>query len=155
MKFTTKLAGLFLAGAVLAPQANAAVGASGCGLGSVIMPSNSMVSQFMALTTNSYTGTQFFGITSGTSNCSTSGLVMNDKEQMYFAETNFENIKAEMAQGKGENLNAFAQILGCSDTQSFSQSTQKNYSKIIPSAQTTSHEMLEGVKALNLCGQNS
>src|SRR5512137_902647 len=44
-------------------------GAAGCGLGSMAFNKQPGIFQILAATTNSLTGTQTFGITSGTSNC--------------------------------------------------------------------------------------
>ncbi|MBI3557224.1 MAG: DUF3015 family protein, partial [Deltaproteobacteria bacterium] len=88
---------------------------AGCGLGSLIIKKNTVMSQTMASTTNGSFGSQFFGITSGTSNCNPSGFALVEKEQIFYTESNYQHLKVEMAKGEGENLLAFAQVLGCSD----------------------------------------
>ena len=61
-----------------------AAGDAGCGLGSMIITKNTKVMQVLAATTNGTSGSQTFGITFGTSNCSANGLVQNDKQIQYF-----------------------------------------------------------------------
>ncbi|MGZ5280029.1 MAG: DUF3015 family protein, partial [Pseudobdellovibrionaceae bacterium] len=80
-------------------------GDAGCGLGSVIIQKNSKLLQLLAMTTNHSLFTQPLGITSGTSGCSSSGIVMNDKQMEYFVEVNHRDLSREMAQGQGEKLN--------------------------------------------------
>jgi hypothetical protein len=129
---------LFVSGAALA-------GDAGCGLGSMIITKNTKISQTLALTTNGSFLTQLFGITSGTSGCSASGWVMNNKEAVQYAETNFQNLKVDMARGSGESLAALTQIVGCAATQSESvgQVTRDSFSKIVTSEDITAVDMLQ------------
>ena len=53
---------------------------AGCGLGSIVISSDGFV-QIFAATTNGSTANQTFGITSGTSNCTKSGVILASKEQ--------------------------------------------------------------------------
>jgi hypothetical protein len=78
---------LMVAVLLLGSQAFAA-GDAGCGLGSLIISKNSKALQIFAITTNWSFLSQPLGITSGTSNCSASSIVMNDKEIQYFVEVN-------------------------------------------------------------------
>jgi hypothetical protein len=129
---------------------SAFAGDAGCGLGSVVISKNSKLLQLFAMTTNGTFLSQAFGITSGTSNCSSSGLVMNDKQMQYFVEVNQEDLSREMAQGHGDKLATLALLNGCADTGSqkaFANFTQQSYSKIIPSASVTSMEMVSNLKA--------
>ena len=59
-------------------------GDAGCGLGGMLIKSNTKLMQLFAVTTNGTLGSQTFGITFGTSGCSASGLVQNDKQIQYF-----------------------------------------------------------------------
>src|SRR3954469_2639303 len=69
------------------PRYGAWYGMAGCGLGSLIFgPVNSPGAQILAATTNSTFGSQTFGITSGTSNCVSGGVVALDRQQTAFAE---------------------------------------------------------------------
>src|SRR5262245_21507042 len=57
-------------------------GMSGCGLGSILFGTDqNKVMQILAATSNGCFGSQTFGITSGTSNCVSGGVVKAEKEQ--------------------------------------------------------------------------
>ena len=90
-----------------------AAGDAGCGLGSVVISKNSKGLQLIALTTNVSISSQPLGITSGTSNCSSSGIVSNDKEIEYYVEVNKSELLKDMAKGDGESLDTFASLYGC------------------------------------------
>ncbi len=119
---------------------------SGCGLGGLAIQRNTKLSQLVSMTLNYSTLTQFFGITSGTSNCSANGIVFNDKEATVFAEANLPNLKIEMARGEGENLSAFAEILGCKSTSTFGAMTRRQYENIFPNADVTTENFLKSIR---------
>lgn len=126
-----------------------AAGDAGCGLGSLIISKNSKLLQLFALTTNGSFFSQGFGITSGTSGCSSSGLVQNDKQIQYFVEVNHDDLSREMAQGKGEKLNVLAQLHGCQTVEAqsaFAGMTQESFEKIVPSADVQPATMVENLK---------
>lgn len=121
---------------------------TGCGLGSVIWKENSIVSATFRATTNHSFSSQLFGITSGTSNCTKHSIVKREMAPQYYVDANFEMLKVEMAQGKGEYLDAFAATLGCPLTSQgeFNAATQANYEKIMSGK--TSSELLKEVKGV-------
>ena len=122
---------------------------AGCGLGSMLISKNSKLLQLFALTTNGSSASQAFGITSGTSGCSASGFVSNDKQIEYFVEVNQDDLSREMAQGSGEKLSVLAQLNGCSskDAQSaFAEMTQKSFEKIIPADSIQANELVQNLK---------
>ncbi len=89
---------------------------AGCGLGSILIaPSGSQTS---AATSNG-TGSQLFGVTSGTSNCKSPKEMAVITNQENFVSLNLGTLSKEMAQGSGESLAAFTETLGC-DQESFS-----------------------------------
>lgn len=125
-------------------------GDSGCGLGSVVIQKNSKGLQLLSMTTNATFFSQAFGITSGTSGCSSSGIVMNDKEVEYYVEINQSDLTREMAQGKGEKLNTLAILAGCNGERgkaAFAQFTKERFASIVPNAQVTSSIVVENLKA--------
>lgn len=86
-------------------------GTAGCGLGSQLMgPSGGQIS---AATTNGSFGSQTFGISFGTSNCLPSKELAVVLKQEQFLAANLNTLQKEMAQGSGETLSAFADLLGC------------------------------------------
>jgi hypothetical protein len=101
-------------------------GMAGCGLGSVIVGKDG--NQVIGATTNG-TGTQTFGISSGTSNCVTA----TDKTAKIknFIEANYESLITDMAKGNGESLTTLSSLYGCNKTK-FSQAVKTNYSVIAP-----------------------
>ncbi len=134
---------------LLLPAISWAAGDAGCGLGSVVMSKNSKLLQILAVTTNGTFLSQLFGITSGTSNCSASGLVQNDKEVQYFVEINQQDLSRQMAQGKGEKLEVLAQLNGCQSTASqneFMKVMQKSFGNIFTSENEKSAAVVENLK---------
>ena len=126
----------------------AGYGEGGCGLGSLIFGDDSGVVQIFASTTNGTSGNQTFGITSGTSNCDSKGIVLAKKEQEIFLGYNYESLLKEMAIGKGENLNTLAGLMGCSPEsyKKFGSFAKKNYSSIVKTGDTASDKMLSVIK---------
>jgi hypothetical protein len=125
-------------------------GMAGCGLGALVFGNNNTTGpQILAATTNGLFGSQTFGITSGTSNCASGGIIKAQREQAAFAEVNFQDLKRNMATGGGEFLTSFATLLGCEDAAKpeLAKMTQSKYESILPTEKTTPMEMLSGVKA--------
>lgn len=124
-------------------------GMAGCGLGSMAFEGkDSKGPQILAATTNGTFGTQTFGITSGTSNCTTDGMIKKSMAQQAFAEVNFEDLSQEMAKGHGEHLRAFAHLFGCSteSVDTFGSVVQQHYSDIFSSADVTPADLIQSVK---------
>lgn len=88
-------------------------GMAGCGLGSMVPVWKNDIGQILAATTNGSFSSQTFGITSGTSNCTTDGLVKREIAQEVFIASNEEPLELETTQGSGERIRAVASLLGC------------------------------------------
>lgn len=120
----------------------------GCGLGKIAWAGtkgqNKIVQQTLAATTNGTLGNQTFGITSGTSGCTNDGVVMDDQRVSVFASVNFENLKQDMAQGRGEHLSSLARLMEIPAEQqgAFFALTQEKHAVLFTSQATTSTEML-------------
>ncbi len=128
-----------------ASPAFAADSSSGCGLGWEVTQKQSLVSSAIRSTTNTFLPNTF-SMTFGTSGCTKHSIVKNESEQMYFVESNLEQLSLEMAKGDGEYLRSFAAMMGCTDSYSqFSTSVQKRYSEIFIDAATPGL-VLEGVR---------
>jgi hypothetical protein len=123
-------------------------GLAGCGLGSLVIKDDGKI-QILAATTNGTFGSQTFGITSGTSNCTSGGVVKAQREQAAFAEVNFQDLKRNMASGGGEFLTSFSSLLGCEEPAkpALAKMTQTKYEVILPTEKTTPMELLGAVKA--------
>jgi hypothetical protein len=135
----------------------ALAGDAGCGLGGMLIKSNTKLMQLFAVTTNGTLGSQTFGITFGTSGCSASGLVQNDKQIQYFVEVNQEDLMREMAEGRGEKLSTLAALNGCMSQEqitAFNSRAQSNFKTIVPASKTTAIDFVNNMKSsaiANVC----
>lgn len=100
---------------------------SGCGLGLELMGKDG--NQILSATTNGSSYTQLFGISSGTSGCTDSGALAQNKQVPAFIEMNKEALAIESARGQGETLAGLAQLMGC-QADAFGPAMKKNYDKI-------------------------
>jgi hypothetical protein len=149
-KFTILLLAVISAitfsGIAFANQSN-----TGCGLGSMIFSGKSgLISQTLAITTNNIFGSQTFGITTGTSNCSRfSGIVSNDQINKYVAD-NMDNLAKDIAKGNGEYLNTFAILLQVTELEraGFNARLQSNFSKIFTSDSVTHTQVLTNIETV-------
>ncbi len=109
-----------------------AVGSAGCGLGSIVFKENVWWKQVLAATTNGTSGSQTFGITTGTSNCSSSGSITRSQEQKNYVVVNFSSLQREAAQGNGATIDGLASVTGCpaNSYAEFASFVQANYSEI-------------------------
>ena len=99
---------------VLALSANVhAYDSTGCGIGSMAWRGQSgIIPQVLAVSTN-MSGTQLFGITTGTSGCDPNGRVSGGTGRMLlaFLENNMEQFALDASIGQGETLTTVAGIL--------------------------------------------
>jgi hypothetical protein len=124
----------------------ASLGASGCGVGHLIFPGkNDRVSQILSATTNGTLGNQTFGITTGTLDCNTTGLVIASRETEVYAQNNFDSIAKEMAVGTGEHLTTLASLMGY-DASQFASFGKAHYGQIFASENTSATDMLVALK---------
>lgn len=133
-----------------------------CGLGSKFFgKSKGIVSQLSEITTNQ-ASSENNSISSGTSGCKHNGTLINQslgkndrfeeakEEQDSYANVNFEELKMEMAMGKGEVLSGFANSFGCAKSSQleFIKMTHDSFSEIVPSQNTTPNEMVNKVREI-------
>lgn len=136
---------------LVGPTAFAAgYGDAGCGLGSMVMGTNPGFSQVFAVTTNGTSGTQTFGITSGTSNCVQGGAVSMEMRVPHYLEVNRFALAKEAARGGGETVSGLASIMGC-DSRTLGQALQRNYDDVFVKtnmeASAMERKILEGIEA--------
>lgn len=119
---------------------------TGCGLGSIVIKNqNTVVLQVLAVTTNGTTGSQTFGITSGTSHCDKpSNFVSNDKLNKFVSE-NMDELAMDISAGKGETLTTVAKLMNVEDTKSFSSKLQANFSNIYTTENVTSANVIDSI----------
>ena len=130
-----------LLSALAATPAFAASGKAntGCGLGTVMWAGradNSIMSQASQATTNGSFGTQTFGITSGTLECGTPAKVVQNERLNHFVRANMDDLAKDIAQGRGESLDTFAELLQVPVNQrpAFNARLQQNFDKVFTSS---------------------
>lgn len=140
-----RLALTALAVAALSQQALASgYGTAGCGLGSVILGDSKGIAQVFAATTNGTSGSQTFGITSGTSNCGGGGAAPT---LTAFIEANREALSNDIARGNGETLTNFTQLMGCKSSQGVGALLQKNFKQIFPNEKVSASQIENSIKS--------
>jgi len=123
---------------------------TGCGLGSMVIKDNSSaVMLALQSTTNGTSGNQTFGITSGTSGCKKTKLVMNERAEEFVA-SNMDILAKEIAVGHGESLNALAELLNVEDKVTFSAALQSNYNSIYTSQNVEMSDVLDNISTTSL-----
>ena len=134
---------LVVTGSAFAAQNNA-----GCGLGAVLMAGkadDSIVLQVLQATTNGTSANQTFGITSGTSNCQKPSKIVQNEKLNNFVQANMDNLAQDIAMGKGESLDTFAEMLGVAPGQkaAFNAKLQANFSKVFTSENVVLAEVID------------
>jgi hypothetical protein len=118
---------------------------TGCGLGSMIIKDDSSaVMLALQATTNGTSGNQTFGITSGTSGCKKTKLVLNERAAEFVA-SNMDILAKEMAAGHGESLDTLAELLKVEDKVAFNTALQANYNKIYSSESVEMADVLDNI----------
>ncbi|MBU0631778.1 DUF3015 domain-containing protein [bacterium] len=118
---------------------------TGCGLGSVIIQDNSSALMLaLQATTNGTSGNQTFGITSGTSGCKRTRLVMNERAEEFVA-SNMDQLAHEIAQGHGESVDTLAELLNVDNKASFASALQANYNRIYASQNAKMSDVLDNI----------
>lgn len=148
-----KVVSLAVAGGVLvaASVASAApYGSAGCGLGSLIFKDEPGAVQIFAATTNGTFGNQTFGITSGTLNCGSGIIKSSNDRATAFAAANMDSLSRDIAQGRGESLDAFAELLKVPADQrvAFGRKLQSNFDRIFPSSDVIATSVVETVQQI-------
>jgi hypothetical protein len=97
-------------------------------------------------TTNG-TGIQTFGITSGTSGCKKTKLVMNERAAEFVA-SNMDQLSREIAIGQGESVSTLAELLNVQDKAAFATALQANYNAIYSSDKADMATVLDNVSVI-------
>ncbi len=125
---------------------------AGCGFGAMIFKGKSgKVQLILAATTNGSFGSQTFGISSETLDCSADGVVKNDSRADVYAAVNFQNIQRDIAMGGGEFVDGLASLMGYQTAQqqrAFAKLAQANYERVFPKPGTDSTQMLAALRTL-------
>jgi len=124
---------------------------AGCGLGYMLLSNkdNEKVTQVLGATTNGTSGSQTFGISSGTSGCTEDGAVKFARAAEVYAEVNLDSLRHEMAIGKGEYVETFASLLGATDSTrpAMLQVFQSEYSSLFASSSSTSGDLMNALSS--------
>lgn len=118
------------------------VGPAGCGLGNVFFGKDS---QILAATTNGSSGTQTFGITSGTSNCVDAQGVAKLES---YVEANSIALANDISRGQGETLEGLTQVLQCSTPTEVHSLFKSNYSEIYKNGTDDTAAVTRGMRAV-------
>ncbi len=96
-------------------DSNPPYGMAGCGLGALIINSDTVGGQLGAWLFNGIYGNQTYAISSGTSNCVESRTEVAEMEQNVFVTANLNTLTRDAAQGEGDVIEGLAEVLGCYD----------------------------------------
>lgn len=124
-------------------RAPSGYGTAGCGLGSMIFSPSAGFTQVFAATTNGSSGTQTFGISSGTSNCA--DMSGGQASAKAFVQTNRAALAKDIARGRGETLTSLAELAGCGNPDAVGRTLQKNFKQIFPTAQASDAQVTDSV----------
>jgi len=121
---------------------------TGCGLGTVLWNNRadgSILSQALQSTTNATLGNQTFGITSGTLECSEPAKAVRNEQLNHFVKSNMDNLAKDIAQGRGESLDTFAELLQVpvEKRNEFAAKLQGNFDKVFTSDQVVLADVID------------
>ena len=118
----------------------------GCGLGnSVIKNQDSILMQVSAVTTNSTSGNQTFGITSGTSGCTKPEKIVSNDKATKFVEDNMDALAMDISNGQGESIDTLATLLKVQNKSVFISKLQKNFANIYTTSDVTSAQVIDNI----------
>lgn len=129
------LVGLIPSAAFAAAGGTSPGGSDSCGLGWQVTDKKTMVATTTRGTTN-YFIPYTFGITTGTMGCEKHDFAKKEVEAAVYAANNVDTLNIDFAKGQGEYLTAFAQSMGCndSDVNMLGAEVKRNYGSISSSA---------------------
>jgi hypothetical protein len=121
---------------------------TGCGLGTVLWKNKadgSILSQALQATTNGTFGNQTFGITSGTLECSEPSKAVKNEQLNHFVKANMDNLAKDIAQGRGESLDTFAELLQvpAEKRAEFAAKLQVNFDKVFTTDQVVLADVID------------
>jgi hypothetical protein len=127
-----------------APTVAMADNLGGCGWGTKLFDgTDGPIPQGAAATTNSIFYNQSFGITTGTSGCTSTGKVSSSWKTSLFIDGNKQRLARDMSVGGGETLETLAHLLGVEqqDRDAFERVAQQNVARIFPSSKVTGEQI--------------
>ena len=143
---------VFLSTLVALPlSAFAADNVGGCGFGSKLMAGNQGIApQVLAVTTNDSTGSQTFGISTGTLGCTQDGVVHSNWKTAKFIDSNMNKLARDISVGNGESLDALSSLLSVdsTDKEAFRVALKSNFKSIYTSAEVTAEDVANNLQAV-------
>lgn len=142
-------AGLVLTLALVPTVAFANNNIGSCGWGSKLFKGQKGIfPQVLAVTTNGASGSQTFGITSGTSGCTQDGVVTSSWASKAFIDSNMNRLAMDVSRGEGESIESLASIMNVADADKarFSSTLQANFAAIFPSKDADLTTVVAGLK---------
>ncbi len=126
----------------------------GCGLGTMLWQNkadNSSLFQAFQATTNGTFGSQTFGLTTGTSECDQPSTFVKNDRLNEFVVANMDNLAKDIAMGRGETLEAFAELLQIPTEKraEFNQKMQTNFAKIFTSENVVLANVVDNAAAVS------
>lgn len=145
------MASLVIAGSAFAGQA---AKNTGCGLGTTLFKNNadnSVLLQAFQATTNYSTWNNTFGITSGTSECQQPKNFVSNERATEFMVANMDNLARDISQGRGETLDAFAELLGVPSEQrpEFYSQLQSGFARIFTSSNVQMASVMDNIATVS------
>lgn len=124
----------------------------GCGLGSLALgdQESTMLLSAVATFLNGISGNQTFGISSGTLGCEpAAGFVMRNEVEK-FVSSNMDHLAMDMAQGRGDTLDALADLMQIegNDRLNLFAELQINFESIFPAHDATVTHVVDGIEAV-------
>jgi len=123
----------------------------GCGLGTLLFEGKGgLVQQVLAATTNGSFGSQTFGISSGTLECTQPAKWASNEQLNKFVADNMDNLAKDAAMGQGEYVDTLAELMDVpgSKRAEFSQMLQDNFSNIFTEASVSHVDVIENIAHL-------
>lgn len=120
----------------------------GCGVGSLAFgDQEGLISQVLAATFNGVSGNQTFGITSGTLDCKQFNGLTSNRQIRQFVADNMDQLAIDMAMGKGQSLEALADLMSVSKDEraALFGSLQQNFDHIFTSENVTPAQVVAGI----------
>ena len=127
---------------------------TGCGLGTLLFKNNadnSIVLQTFQATTNGIYGNQTFGITTGTSDCAQPKNFVSNERMNEFMVANMDNLARDIAQGRGETLDALAELMGvpAEKRPEFYSQLQSGFTRIFTSSNVQMASVMDNIAAVS------
>lgn len=150
MKFTQltlKIAIAIACPLVSISLAHAADTSDGCGVGWMITQRTSLSATSTRGTTNGFLPNTF-SMTSGTSGCAKHPIVKKDEPAFEYVRNNYDTLKIALAEGRGEDLNTLAYVMGCRGdaVDAFGGTMQGNYRTIVGEGNPSVTDLFDHLK---------